>query len=80
MSGHCSITYQMFSESRCPPHRQRLVTQCRHSGQETPYILIKACGLIVSLCALDDCIMVVAFAPLVGLLLHFCRLWCRGRR
>ncbi|MFM0509023.1 hypothetical protein [Paraburkholderia sp. RL17-373-BIF-A] len=37
--GHHSVTYQMFSENRCPAHRQKLETKCQHCGQEAPYIL-----------------------------------------
>lgn len=37
--GHHSVTYQMFSENRCPAHRHKLETQCQHCGRETPYIL-----------------------------------------
>ncbi|WP_241975095.1 hypothetical protein [Paraburkholderia sp. BL17N1] len=37
--GHHSVTYQMFSENRCPAHDRMLETQCRHCGRETPYIL-----------------------------------------
>ncbi len=37
--GHHSVTYQMFSENRCPAHRQKLERKCRHCGQETPYII-----------------------------------------
>jgi hypothetical protein len=36
------VTYQMFSENRCPAHRQKLETKCLHCGQEAPYI-INAC-------------------------------------
>ena len=37
--GHHSVTYQMFSENRCPAHGQNLETKCQHCGQETPYII-----------------------------------------
>ncbi|SFK00172.1 hypothetical protein SAMN05192543_11543 [Paraburkholderia megapolitana] len=37
--GYHSVTYQMFSEYRCPAHGRALETRCRHCGGETPYIL-----------------------------------------
>jgi hypothetical protein len=37
--GYHSVTYQMFSENRCPAHQRMLEAQCRHCGCETPYIL-----------------------------------------
>jgi len=37
--GHHSVTYQMFSENRCPAHQRKLETQCHRCGRETPYIL-----------------------------------------
>lgn len=37
--GHHSVTYQMFSENRCPAHGLKLETKCRRCGRETPYIL-----------------------------------------
>jgi hypothetical protein len=36
--GHHSVTYQMFSENRCPAHHCTLETRCRHYGGETTYV------------------------------------------